>query len=153
MYIKKAKLPFHKEHNRSNIARYPSLRHPRIEFGLNFSFPSWDISPPYLSRDSFGRQDLHPSRIDFHHMHDGIAENDTPQLLVRSNLRFDIVLRPSSGTLVFPQHNQAASVRQRARRDTPYWSLDWCDVCTQRVILSPGCFLWLCIPFAWLRGR
>ena len=92
---------------------------------IPFSFlPSRDILPPYLSRDSFGRQDLHPPRVDFHHVHYWISENDTPQLLIRSNLCFDIILRPSSGTLVFPQHNQAASVRQRAGRDIPYRSLD-----------------------------
>ena len=110
-------------------------------------------SAPYLGRDSFRRQDLDPPRVDFHHMHDRISEDDAPQLLIRSNLCFDVILRPGSGTLALPEYNQAASVRQCARRDSPYRSLDWCGVWTQSVIMSACCLLWLYIPFAWLRDR
>ena len=144
--LKTDKLPNHEE-----IIVAPSLRHSPINLIVFASFARY--SAPYLSCDSFGRQDLHPPRVDFHHMHDGISEDDTPQLLIRGNLCFDIVLRSCNGTLVLPQHNQAACVRQRARRDTPYWSLDWCCICTKGVILSACCLLWLCFPFAWLRGR
>ena len=51
---------------------------------------------PHLPRDSPCSEYLYPPRIGRHHMHEGITEDYTPQLLIARNLRLHILPPPTA---------------------------------------------------------
>ena len=71
-------------------------------------------SIPHLRRHRLRRQDLDPPRINFHHMHDRVAENNPAERFVRRDFRSHLVAVRAG-----PQHDHTACDRQGSRWHPP----------------------------------